>query len=180
MKVGVVLLVLGIVGLGSWFTGTIIKRIGYNQEVGGYLERAANANTVELAIAELEKATTGMVARGLCNEALLENTSGWPVTCYTSVLYNTPDEDLGYWRRNINTALLELRELPPDADRLLTSNTLMKLRETLAVASTEKGSMITSPEGASRYPHNTAWAVFGILSFILLLIGAGALWIDDI
>lgn len=79
------LTLLMLVGAGA----VIYKRIDFRQNCSGRLERAANANTVELAVKELDAAIQYAEAKGY--------TSG-----YTSVLYNTPDEDVEYYNCSIN------------------------------------------------------------------------------
>lgn len=67
------IILLMLVGAGA----VIYKHIDFRQNCSGRLERAANANTVELAIKELDAVIQYADANGY--------TSG-----YTSVLYNTP------------------------------------------------------------------------------------------
>lgn len=37
---------------------------------------------------------------------------------YTSILYETPDEDIGFWHENMNLSLAELESISPDAEKL--------------------------------------------------------------
>lgn len=137
-----------------------IKNIQFYQGCGGYLERASNANTIELAQKELSIAIAYIEANEL--------TSG-----YTSVIWRTPDEDIGYWYRNIKTSFNELERLPDNASSLEKSNMLIKLRETL-VDHGKSGSHITIPSGISRYPNN---AVYGALIWMFLISGCIAWFI---
>lgn len=130
----------------------IVKSIQFNQNCGGYLERAANANTIEIAQGELSRAIKYIEENNL--------TSG-----YTSVIYKTPDEDLGFWYNNVKTSYNELLSLPEDASPLEKSNMLIKLRETL-IDHGDKGDKITVPDGISRYPNNATYMFFGWISFI--------------
>lgn len=149
------------------FSGVrIYKSITFGIEVTGHLKRAADANTVELARKELEVAVAYLERNNL--------TSG-----YTSILYQSPDEDISFWYTNLNVSLKELRRVKPDATQLEVSNVLMKLRETLLDAG-EKSVLVTVPDGISVFPHNTIYAIWGWLALaamvsgvVLILIVAG-------
>ena len=138
--------------------------ISYNRYCEDYLKRAADANTINIAKVELKKAVDWIESKNL--------TSG-----YTSVLYNTPDEDLGFWYNNLKTSLNELENFNQvSATPTDKSNQLIKLRETL-LDTTGDGTQITAPAGISRYPNNTTymfmtWAVICglIIGTIFLLI----------
>ncbi len=126
----------------------------------GYLKRAADSNTVERAQLELGKAQDYMVKNGL-NRG------------YTSVLYNTPDEDIEFWYDNISDARYELTKVMAneDATELEKSNVLMKLRETL-IDHGNNGEKLTYPAGLAKYPQNTPVAFLQIL-FITGFLGTG-------
>lgn len=140
----------------------IVNHISFDRNCGGYLKRAADANTIELAEKNLNVAVEYLERN--------EMTSG-----YTSVVYRTPDEDVGFWYQNLKASLKELREVKPDATQLEKSNILMKLRETL-LDSGEKGVHITAPDGISRFPNNTAYTVWVLLSLILAAIFSIMAW----
>ena len=126
----------------------IVKSVQFNQNCGGYLKQAADANTVELALDRVNKALEYIEAKGL--------TQG-----YTSVLWRTEDENMGYWYDNIKACRSEL-EANLDASSLEKSNVLMKVRESLT-DNGEKGTELTVPPGISRYPDNL---VYGTLLWI--------------
>lgn len=130
----------------------LIKNIQFDQDCGGYLSLAANANTVEIAGEQLDIALKYMEENKL--------TSG-----YTSILYKTPDEDVGYWYRNIKSARGELSTIAPNASQLEKTNVLMKLRETLAAG---------TPVGIALYPNNV---FYGLLIFIVSMAFLGVLFI---
>ena len=92
----------------------MLANIYFTRECGGHLARAASANTVETAIEELELSLR-----------YLENTKR--TEGYTSILYQTPAEDIGFWYRNLRQASQELQELPATTSALERSNMLMKL-----------------------------------------------------
>ncbi len=136
-------------------TGAVIyKRIEFKQNCSGRLERAANSNTVELAVKELNAAIQYAESKG--------DTTG-----YTSVIYRTPDEDVEYWYNNLCASRQELLNLPDSTSTLEKTNTLMKLRETLTDTG-EHGSYVIYPEGLQFYPHNFLWGILRWFIWIAL------------
>ena len=136
-------------------TTVLVKNIKFNQQCGGYLKQAADANTVELALERITIALDYIESHGL--------TEG-----YTSVLWKTEDENVGFWYRNINACREEL-ETGKGGTQLETTNLLMKVRESLLDNSGEGGDEITVPDGISRFPNNALWGVLRILSILLML-----------
>lgn len=154
----VALTLVGVLAFLVWLVVIIVAGIQYDRRIGGHLELASIANQPATAIEELKLAIQGMDADGItCNQ---------PRQCYTSVLYTEPDEDVGFWRQNIEQTLADLEALPPDADHLKVSNTLLKVRETLTTEGKD-GSSINDPSGISLYPNNRAFAWWGWGSFSL-------------
>ncbi len=150
----------------AWMGARVVNSIVFDRNCEGYLKRAADANTIELA-----KQNLGVAVKYLENNQL---TSG-----YTSVVYRTPDEDVGFWYENLRASLKELNEVRPDATQLEKSNVLMKLRETL-LDEGENGTCVTVPNGMSVFPNNVAYANWGIVSLLLAgLFGLVALASDD-
>jgi hypothetical protein len=153
------------VGLVGWLMLMLLggyrtyKGIIFNIECSGHIKRAGDANTPELARPELDKAI-----------AYLENND--LVDGYTSILYRTPDEDLGFLYRNLTISRAELdRVIDNDSStQLEESNVLMKLRETL-LDHGEKGLVVTSPSGISVYPNNVFLAFIGWAGFIVMCFG---------
>lgn len=137
----ILLAILALAGTGA----VIYKRIDFNQNCSGRLERAANANTVELAVKELDAVIQYAEVKG--------DTTG-----YTSVIYRTPDEDVEYWYNNLCAARQELLNLPDNTSTLEKTNTLMKLRETLTDTG-ENGTQVIYPDGLQFYPHNFLWGI---------------------
>ncbi|WP_405205201.1 hypothetical protein [Aquimarina sp. LLG6339-5] len=128
----------------------IAKKIQFKQNVSGYLKRAADANTIELAHEELTKVIDYLEANNI--------TSG-----YTSMIWETPDEDISFWYRNLKASQAELQNLKSNS-ALERTNVLIKLRETLV--DTGKSTKVTVPRGLAVYPNNGFW---GILILIALL-----------
>lgn len=138
---------------------TSFRAIEFNRECGGHLKRAADANTVPLALKELQVATAFLESNKM--------TDG-----YTSVVYETPDEDVGFWYKNLKDSEAELVKASENKNlsQLEASNVLMKLRETLTDHSKE-GQSVTEPDGISKFPNNVGYAVFGWLSAVVAFIG---------
>ena len=129
----------------------ISKNIEFKQNVSGYLKRAADANTIALANQELTKVIDYLEANNI--------TEG-----YTSIFYETPNEDISFWYQNLKASQLELTNLQSES-ALEKTNVLMKLRETL-VDNGEK-TRVTIPPGLAVYPNNTMWALLNLLATIL-------------
>jgi len=133
----------------------ISKKVTFKQNVSGLLKRAADANTIELANEELTKVINYLEANNM--------TSG-----YTSVLWNTPDEDIDFWYRNLKASQNELANLQSKS-ALEKTNVLIKLRETLL--DTGEKTRVTVPEGLSVYPNNKLWAFLMSLAALAGFIG---------
>ncbi len=140
----------------SIFGVRIYKGIIFKQNVTGFLKRAADANTIDLAKGELEKVITYAKANGL--------TSG-----YTSILYQTPDEDISFWYTNIKASLNELQNLHSES-ALERTNVLIKLRESL-IDDGEK-SRVTVPKGLAIYPNNRLWALLMTIALSAMFLGS--------
>jgi hypothetical protein len=139
----------------GWVGVRTVADIQFDRNCEGYLKRAADANNVELAIKNLEVAVKYAENNDL--------KSG-----YTSIVYRTPDEDVGFWYENLTASLKELRAVKPDTPMLERTNILMKLRETLLDQGQHMS--VTAPSGISVYPSNGAYAMWGIFGFILSLV----------
>jgi len=144
------------------FGGRIYKKTVFKQNVSGLLKRAADANTIELAEIELTKVIDYLEENNL--------TSG-----YTSVLWQTPDEEIDFWYKNLKASQLELQNLNSDS-ALEKTNVLMKLRETLL--DTGERTKVTVPSGLSIFPNNKLWAglttlaCFGLIAVFGMAIDA--------
>lgn len=93
---------------------------------------------------------------------------------YTSILWRTPDEDIGFWYKNLKASQNELQNLKPESV-LEKTNVLMKLRETLV--DTGEKSNVTVPKGLAVYPNNLLWSVLlsiailaGFTGFIIFIV----------
>lgn len=150
----------------------IVLTIQFDRDIGGHLKLAADANNTEMTERKLSLAVDGMQRWNLCNEG--------GDNCFTSVLWRTPDEDVGYWRENIENTLADLQSMTAEerADNLIESNQLIKVRETLLDAG-QSGDYVTSPSGISRYPNNGSFALWGCLSLLVCLLSLGMIYKEE-
>ena len=138
-----------------------VKIIHFNQDCAGYLKQAADANTAAIALDRITKALD-YIERNRLTEG------------YTSVLWNTEDENVGFWYENIKACKAEL-EACLNSSQLEQTNVLMKVRESLM-----DSKELTIPCGISRYPNNVSWMIFGWISAFLIIGGIGwILWLLD-
>ncbi len=161
----ILFIIMSLVWAGARFYADHVQ---FNVACGGHIERAAHANSVELAASELDTAVKYLENNNM--------TSG-----YTSVLYQTPNEDIGFWYKNLKTSLDELKGLPPDASGLEKSNVLLKLHETLIRSGDQGKQSINVPPGISVFPGNKFFAVWGTISVVLCIFGVllGLVAIED-
>lgn len=142
-----IIFVLGVVG------GELYLNISLDRNCTGHLKRAADANSVDLAKKELTTAVEFLEANNM--------TKG-----YTSIVYNTPDEDIEFFYNNLKESQQELFKIDSTTTALEKTNVLMKLRETLL-----DNNKITYPQGLAKYPHNLLWVILDTIGvFIILLI----------
>jgi hypothetical protein len=140
----------------SWGAARGLNNIMFGIDCGGHMKRAADANSVELATEEMRTVVSYLENNGM--------TSG-----YTSILYRTPDEDVGFWYKNLKASLGELETTSPQATPLEKSNVLMKLRETLLDEGQSVG--VTVPDGISIFPSNTAYMLWSLLGCVMAIVG---------
>ena len=150
---GIVLIIFSLTVFGF----RIAKKIQFEQNVTGYLKHAGDANTIDLAEEELTKVVNFLEANNM--------TKG-----YTSIIWETPDEDIGFWYRNLKASQQELQNLEATTP-LERTNVLIKLRETL-LDQGEK-THVTVPDGLAVYPNNALWAGLNFAAFIAIFVGIG-------
>jgi len=134
----------------------IMLGIKFDQKIKGHLKLAADANTIELAEEELGIVLANIEAAGY--------TEG-----HTSIFYNKPTEDIGFWYRNLKASKEELAKVT-NSSQLEKTNTLIKLRETLLDGGSEGKTRVTYPDGLARYPNNLMW---GLVSWYALFAVCG-------
>lgn len=135
-----------------------VQSVHYNQNIGGHLKRAADANTVEIAEEELRTALKNIEQSG-------KNVGN------TSLLWEVPSNDCAFWYNNLKTSLTELENLPKTSPAMEKSNMLMKLRETI-LDHGEHGDRVTQPAGIQVTPVRVAYNIAGWLSALALVISA--------
>ncbi|MGB7762916.1 MAG: hypothetical protein WBL61_23985 [Bryobacteraceae bacterium] len=149
-------LVVGLISLPIWGGVRIVASIRYGIDCGRQ-KRAADANNIELAKQELAVATSYLERHRM-------------MAGYTSVLYNEPSEDVGFWYKNLDMSLQELEREPATASELEKSNLLLKLRQTLLDTSSGTES-VTEPSGISIFAHNVAYAAWAWISLLAVVAG---------
>ena len=117
-KVFMALAVIATIASGSWATVRIVKSEQFDKNCIQYIKRAADANSVELAKSELEKAISYAEENNLTEGVV-------------SIFFHQPKNDIGYWYQNITEIYEKLENFPEDATSLEGTNVLMNLRETL-------------------------------------------------
>lgn len=155
-KLGITLGIMLWIPLVIWMVIAIYLSISFSIKVTDRLKRAADANTIELATQELTAVINHLEREKLTNG-------------YTSVFYNTPDEDVSFWYQNLKASLEELKKVTDSTTQLERSNILMKLRET--ILDQGPSTTVTEPMGISKYPSNALYAWFGYISFALVISG---------
>jgi hypothetical protein len=140
----------------AWIVTRLTFAISMDINCTGHIKRAADANTIDLAIQELKIAVDYLESRHL--------TSG-----STAILFHTPDADVDFWYKNLKASLNELQNSNPNASNLEKSNMLIKLRETL-LDHGEKGESITRPPAISVFPYNLLFCVWEILAWFAVIV----------
>lgn len=132
--------------------------ISFDINCKDYLKRAADANTVETASAEMDKSIKYLEDHNL-------------TTGFTSVLWREPSEDIAFFYNNLKSAREELAKVNSTTTQLERTNILMKLRETLLDHKGKEGDEVTCPNGLSRYPNNTGFFIAGWVTGLFALFG---------
>ena len=136
------------------------KDIQFDIQCKGYLELAANANSIELAKSNLDKAIQYIEKNQL--------TSG-----NSALFIKTPSNNITFWYANLKACQKEIWELSVKGGTTLEqTNLLMKLRESLL-----NNEVVIVPEFLSIYPYQKVTilmlyisAIFGILIGLILRI----------
>ena len=135
----------------TWFVVRIVAIAQFDMGCVQYLKRAANASSVELAKQELSKAISYAESHEL--------TDG-----FVSIIWWQPQNDIGHWYRNLQTAYAELEALPEDATVLEESCLLLRIRGSLVDEDS-----VTVPDGIEIHPYNSAFLWWGLVSFFLAI-----------
>lgn len=138
----------------------IIKTINMNAECIGYLEMAADANSVELAEKHLSKAIEYLEENNLKHGS-------------TGIIFHTPGNNIEFWYENLKSAQIQLQGFESESE-LEESNILMKLRETLL----DEAGNVTHPNMISFYPNHAFWFWFLVLGWLLLVMPVGGFLLE--
>jgi len=156
-KTFLILAIISKLAFTGWATVRIIKSVQFEFGCSAFLKRAANANTVELAITELGKAIEYVEDNNLTEGTV-------------SIFLQNPANDIGFWYRNMTSAYDELNALPEDASPLERTNVLMKLRESLTDSDSNGSTTVIIPDGISIYPNNMIFFIWSTLSIIAMCV----------
>ena len=140
------------------FAVTGIRSIRFKQNCSGYLKQCANASSITLALDRLNLAIDYLEKNNL-------------TTGYTSILWKTEDDNITFFYNNLKDCQQELIKVA-DASQLEQTNVLMKVREVLTDEG-QYGTKLVIPNGLSRYPFNTLFAILfvvGIIGLFILMI----------
>ena len=138
----------------------IIKTINMKAECIGYLEMAADANSVELAEKHLSKGIEYLEKNNLKHGS-------------TGIFFHTPGNNMEFWYENLKSAQIQLQEFEGKSE-LEESNILMKLRETLL----DETGNVTHPNAISFYPNHVLWLWLLALGWILFSIPVGGFLLE--
>ena len=138
----------------------VYKDIQFDIQCKGYLELAANANSIELAKSNLDKAIQYIEKNRL--------TSG-----NSAIFIKSPSNNITFWYANLKACQKEIWELSVRGGTTLEqTNLLMKLRESLL-----NNEVVIVPKFLSMYPYQKVTilmlyisAIFGILIGLILRI----------
>ena len=138
----------------------VYKDIQFDIQCKGYLELAANANSIELAKSNLDKAIQYIEKNQL--------TSG-----NSAIFMKSPSNNITFWYANLKACQKEIWEMSVKGGTTLEqTNLLMKLRESLL-----NNEVVIVPEFLSMYPYQKVTilmlyisAIFGILIGLILRI----------
>ncbi len=147
-----------------WGTQRTLNGIDFEKKCQSYLQIVSNANSIELAKQRLA------VAIKYCEDKKL--TEG-----YTNIFYQTQDENIEAWYINLKASLANLDSIPPNADKLLVSNVLIKFQKSLTHTDSDK-TIVTFPDGISIYPNNKLYFWWCTISVIIAII-AGFFWYKE-
>ena len=160
MTLGIIMCIIGLIML----VPTIVKHVEFRQNCSGYIKQAANAGSVEMCLERLDKAIDYAYKKGW--------TEG-----YTSVIYKTEDENVGFWFENLKLCHYTLVDAL-DEQSLTQSNALMRVRECLT-DNGANGTHLTIPTGLLYYPNNIAWGGYRLVLVLLLIGGVVVALCDD-
>lgn len=144
--------------LAGYVLSRVYCAVSFDMNCSQHLKLAADANSPELALTQLNQALRYMELHGL-----REGNTG--------VFIQGPASDVKFWHDNIQACKNELMSLSPTATQLEKTNVLMKLRESLL-----DGQIVTQPMNIAIFPHNTKFmivlilgVIFGIAGFAIFL-----------
>ncbi len=152
----------------SWAVTAFVRDVQWTQNVEGHLKRAADANSPEMALEEIQLATKFLEENKL--------TKG-----NTGIIYQTPQTDINFWYMNLkvsefNLVLVTAKEgeriglikVDKAATQAEKDMVLLKLRQTLLDHGGQKGEHVTQPPNMYVYPNVLAYTIWFWAGLILL------------
>lgn len=137
-----------------WSAVKISHAVSFDRDIKRYLSHAAEASTIQLAKENLDIA--------------LKNIEGWGLTSgHTTVLFESPEDDVGFWYKNVKASRAQLDDVKTVTFQEQ-KTVLAELRKTLLSRSGD-GSAVVIPQGISIYPKNRIFALLGTLNGVLVL-----------
>lgn len=152
IPVGLVMSLLALLVFLGGSVHALVALLRFKWGCAEYLKRAADAGTAENALLNLDHALDYLEQHGLISGS-------------TSMFVPSPQEDIGYWYRNLLAAREELRQLPANAPQPHVSSLLVRVREVVTDGGGD-GREVTVPAGLATHPHNLTYAIVLTLSFV--------------
>lgn len=137
-------------------TNIFVHNLLFHARCSQNLKLAGDASSIENA-----KEKLGLALQYIEQNKMTQGSSSW--------LYDTPETDLGYWYKNLQSAKDELDKVQEGTSQLERTNILMKLRETLLDHS-NNGDAVTLPSNVSLYPFQVAFMLCFWASFIYFVV----------
>jgi len=141
----------------SWGGYRLVAKFQAQSAYLGYLKNASQTDSIPLIKIELKKAMVEIERRGL--------TSG-----YTSIIWTTPNDNIGLWYKNLMLLLNQLYYFPDNSSAKEKSKMLMKIKEILIDESKDEKDNLYFPEKVYLFPHNKIVALWGAVSIMMTII----------
>lgn len=150
---------LGAISFLAFGATRIVAYVEFGIECGDYIVQAASSPNPAIAADKISAALAYADAHGMTSDN-------------TGIIFSYPTYDVGFWHQRLVDSRMILNQLQPNDSPLETSNTMIRVHETL-VHGGKEGETEEAPDGISVFPHNVAFAVWGWTSSFAILLGFG-------
>ena len=133
------------------------KNIQFGIHCEAFLHRTANDTSVSIAKDHLQ------IAIDYCESH--ELTHG-----YTSIMYDTNDDNIEIWYNTLKKSFTDLDKLSTNATQKEKNIALTKVRSILTITDKTGDITIVCPEGISIYPYNGKYLLWILVSIMILLL----------